>query len=98
MIPLDLVDQLNHSAGQFALVATYEFDPTFFERRVMRTKGFASAERVLVLVDRARYQDLMAGGTVGSGLNRDYLLVPVARPRSIFHPKIYLTLGDRRAT
>jgi hypothetical protein len=97
MISLDLVDQLNQSSGQFALVATYEFDPTFFERRVMRTKGFASAERVLVLMDRTRYQELMAGGTVGSGLNRDYLLVPVARPRSIFHPKIYLTFGDRRA-
>jgi hypothetical protein len=43
MTQLDLLDAFDLAGGRVALVATYEFDPLFFERRVLRKKGFAGA-------------------------------------------------------
>lgn len=98
MTELDILEQFDQENARFALVATYEFDPTFFERRVLRTKSFGSADRIVVFMDHGRYQELIAQGRVGSGFNRDYLVVPIHSQRNVFHPKIYLTLGDRRVT
>ena len=98
MNPLDFLDTLNRSGGQFALVATYEFDPVFFERRILRTKAFESAHRILVLMDKGRYQELINRGIAGSAFNRRYFVVPIGRAPGVFHPKLYLTLGKQLVT
>ncbi len=98
MSPLDLLDTLNRSAGRFALVATYEFDPVFFEHRILRTKGFESADRVLVLMDKGRYQALINQGIAGAAFNRRYFVVPIGRSPGVFHPKLYLVLGKHLVT
>jgi HKD family nuclease len=97
MTPLNLLDAFDRGTGRFALVATYEFDPIFFERRLFRTKGFGSADRILVLMDRGRYQELVNQGITASGFNRRYLVVPVSSS-GVFHPKLYLILGKQRVT
>jgi hypothetical protein len=97
MKPLDILDFFDKGASTFALIATYEFDPQFFERRMLGKKTFASAERVVVFMDRGRYQEILRGGLSGSGFNRRYLVVPMERAPGVFHPKLYLALGDKRA-
>jgi HKD family nuclease len=98
MTPLDLLDTFDGTAAKIALVATYEFDPLFFERRVLRKRGFAGAERILVLMDAGRYQELLKEGLPVSGFNRRYLVAPIDRHPYVFHPKLYLLIGERRVT
>jgi HKD family nuclease len=98
MTPLDLLDTFDGTTGKIALVATYEFDPLFFERRVLHKRGFAGAERILVLMDAGRYQELLSEGLPVSGFNRRYLVAPIDRHPFVFHPKLYLLIGERRVT
>jgi hypothetical protein len=98
MTPLDLLESLDGTIGKIALVATYEFDPLFFERRVLRKRGFAGAERILVLMEAGRYQELLRNGLPVSGFNRRYLVGPIDRHPYAFHPKLYLLVGERRVT
>jgi hypothetical protein len=96
--PLDLLDAFDDAAAKIAFVATYEFDPLFFERRVLRKRRFAGAERILVLMDAGRYQELLTEGLPVSGFNRRYLVAPIDRHPFVFHPKLYLLVGERRVT
>ena len=97
MKPLDLLDQLDKGAGTFGFIATYEFDPQFFERRILAKRTFGHADRIAVFMDRGRYQELINGGLAVSGFNRRYLVVPISRAPEAFHPKLYLALGEKRA-
>ena len=95
MTPLDLLDTFERTPAKIALIATYEFDPLFFERRVLRKRGFSGADRILVLMDAGRYQELLKEGLPVSGFNRRYLVAPVDRQPYVFHPKLYLLIGRR---
>jgi hypothetical protein len=97
MKPLDLLDQLDKGAGTFGFIATYEFDPQFFERRILSKRTFGHADRIAVFMDRGRYQELINGGLAVSGFNRRYLVIPIGRAPDVFHPKLYLALGEKRA-
>ena len=97
MKPLDLIEHFDKGAGAFGFIATYEFDPQFFERRILAKRTFGSADRLVVFMDRGRYQELINRGLQVSGFNRRYLVVPMDRAPEVFHPKLYLALGDKRA-
>jgi hypothetical protein len=97
MKPLDLLEFFDKGASAFAFIATYEFDPQFFERRMLGRKTFASADRLVIFMDRGRYQELLRGGLLVAGFNRRYLVIPVDRKAGVFHPKLYLALGEKRA-
>lgn len=97
MKALDLLEQFDKSAGAFGFIATYEFDPQFFERRILAKRAFGSADRLVVFMDRGRYQELINRGLQVSGFNRRYLVAPMNRAMAAFHPKLYLALGDKRA-
>lgn len=98
MKEIDFIDQFDQADSRFALIATYEFDPIFFERRMLKAKSLASAQRIVVLMDHARYHEIVSQGRVGAGFNRDYLVVPIKDQRNVFHPKIYLAFGEQRVT
>jgi hypothetical protein len=51
MKPLDLIEFFEKGASAFAFIATYEFDPQFFERRLLGRKTFASADRLVIFMD-----------------------------------------------
>jgi hypothetical protein len=97
MKPIDLLEQFDKGSGTVGFVATYEFEPQFFERRLLAKRTFASAERVVVFMDRTRYQELVDNGLSVSGFNRRYLVVPISRMPYVFHPKLYLAFGEKRA-
>lgn len=93
---VDFLDFLKKSKGRFAFVATYEFDPAFFERRILPTPAFEGAS-VVVFVDSGRYRDILATRRQGSGFDRNYFVIPISRANGVFHPKLYLTIGDKVA-
>ncbi|MCB9990463.1 MAG: hypothetical protein H6867_03655 [Rhodospirillales bacterium] len=95
----DLLKAFDDHQSKYALVATYDFDPVYFERRIFYRKGFNSAERIIILMDKGRYQERLNNQEfMASGFNRNYLVVPVSRPNGVFHPKLYLMLGDKKAS
>jgi hypothetical protein len=97
MKPFDLLDQFDKGSGSVGFVATYEFEPQFFERRILVKRTFGSADRLVVFMDSGRYQELINSGISVSGFNRRYLVVPISRAPYVFHPKIYLAFGEKRA-
>jgi hypothetical protein len=93
---VDFLEFLKKSKGGFAFVATYEFDPRFFERRILSTPAFEGAS-IVVFVDNDRYCDILATGRQGQGFDRNYFVIPISRASGVFHPKLYLIIGDKKA-
>jgi hypothetical protein len=93
---VDFLEFLKKSKGRFAFVATYEFDPLFFERRILSTPAFEGAS-VVVFVDNDRYRDILATGRQGRSFDRNYFVIPISRVHGVFHPKLYLAIGDKMA-
>jgi hypothetical protein len=56
MKPIDLLEQFDKSNGAVGFIATYEFDPQFFERRILTKKSFGSATGGCSLFRGARRQ------------------------------------------
>jgi HKD family nuclease len=97
MRPLDLLDYFDKAASTIGFVATYDFNPQFFERRLLANRTYNSAERIVVFMDRGRYRELLNAGLTVAGFNRRYLVVPLDRAPYVFHPKLYLALSETRA-
>jgi HKD family nuclease len=95
-VTVDFLEFLKKGKGKFAFVATYEFDPHFFERRILSTPAFDGAS-VLVFVDNDRYRDILETGRQGQEFDRNYFVIPISRASGVFHPKLYLTIGDKKA-
>ena len=96
MSPLDLLDHFDRAGSTVGFIATYDFNPEFFERRLLAKRTYGSAERIAIFMDRGRYRDLLNKGLITGGFNSRYLVVPVNRAPFVFHPKLYLALGETR--
>lgn len=89
MAPTDFLELLD-SPADLAVFSTYQFDPEFFERRVLRTKALEEARRILVFVDAKVWQEVLGKELPARGVNRHYLVVPVTTSNGVFHPKLSL--------
>ncbi len=89
-----LLDLLDEEFDE-VFVATYEFDPQFFDEYVLReTTLFGGADEILLLLDGRVHDRCLVGGSYRSPhANRTYLVEPV-RGRQCFHPKLLLALSD----
>ncbi|MCA9642675.1 MAG: phospholipase D family protein [Myxococcales bacterium] len=88
----NLQKELSRWSADHALIATYTFNPEFFERYCLEElKGLAANSNVTVLVDQRTYDDAISGPPQERArlANIRYLLHPVAAART-FHPKLVL--------
>ncbi len=86
----------NGEPAQLALLSTYQFDPDFFERRLLlRCPALAKARRVAVFMDAGQWQEMLRQDVPARLLNRRYLVVPVRARRGVFHPKLNLLLTEQ---
>ena len=76
--------------AEVAILSTYDFDPLYFENRLLRKNTLHDARRILVFMDHHCYQQLGQGEFVPRYLNQRYLLVPVRIKSGVFHPKLHL--------
>ncbi len=82
--------------AQLALLSTYQFDPDFFERRLLlRCPALSKARRIAVFMDTGQWQEMLRQDVPARLLNRRYLVVPVRGLRGVFHPKLNLLLTER---
>jgi len=80
-----------------AVFSTFNFDPVFFEARILNSKALEQARRVVVFLDATEYQRLQTEGAVPRYLNRRYLVVPVKPARGVFHSKLSLLVSPDTA-
>lgn len=84
--------------SRYAFLATYQFDPVFFERVLLRTRPFKTARRILVLVDHREWTKTLVNRLPVSLVNTRYLVVPILVPKGVFHPKLFTFLSEDSAT
>jgi hypothetical protein len=87
------IELLGGERAELALLATFNFEPVFFEECLLRTRSLAEARRIVVFVDAAEWSRTDKTGV--RGLNCRYLVVPMRRKRGVFHPKLALLLGAK---
>lgn len=82
--------------AHLALLSTYQFDPDFFERRLLlRCPALSKARRLVVFMDAVQWQEMLRQDVPARLLNRRYLVVPVRTVRGVFHPKLNLLLTEQ---
>ena len=91
---VDVTDLFDADPAELALLSTYQFDPDFFERRLLRTKALSEARRIAVFMDATQWADLLGRDVPARLLNRRYLVIPVSRLGGVFHPKLGLLLRE----
>lgn len=91
---LDFSSLLDGEPALIAFLSTFQFDPDFFERRLLRCPALTKARRIVVFLDARQWFDLLRRDVPARWLNRRYLVVPVKRPQGAFHPKLSLLLTE----
>jgi hypothetical protein len=87
-------DLLDSEPANIAIFSTYQLDPDFFERQLLRCATLAKARRILVFLDASQWHNLLRQDTPSRSLNLRYLVVPVHRSQGVFHPKLNLLLYE----
>jgi phospholipase D-like protein len=89
------VELLAGERAELALLATFNFEPVFFEACLLRTRALAEARRIVIFTDAGEWSRTDTTGV--RGLNCRYLVVPIRRRRGVFHPKLALLLSAKSA-
>lgn len=93
---VDVAKCFDGDHSNIALLSTFQFDPDYFERRLLRCPTLTKARRIAVFVDARHWFDLLRQDVPARWLNRRYLVVPVYRANGVFHPKLNLLLAEQR--
>lgn len=91
---LDYTTLLSGDAAYLALFSTFQFDPDFFERRLLKCPALHKARRIAVFMDSVQWYRLIQRDVPARRMNRRYLVVPVRRAGGVFHPKLNLLLTE----
>jgi|GEM_PF-1027692 len=95
---VDFGDIFSRRKADVAVLSTYEFDPLYFEHRLLFSSALDNARRILIFMDGNCYQKLAHSDVHARYVNERYLLIPVFPPRGVFHPKLHLLVSDKGAT
>jgi hypothetical protein len=91
---VDVPSLFDGDPAHIAFLATYQFDPDFFERRLLQCSALKKARRIVVFVDRSEWLALLRRDIPARFVNRRYLVVPVRHSKGRFHPKLALLLSE----
>jgi hypothetical protein len=91
---LDFCQLLEAAPASFAAMSTFDFNPDFFEHRLLRATALAKARRIVVFMDAGQWAKLVRDEPSARLLNRRYLVVPVRPAKGVFHPKLHLLVRE----
>ncbi len=91
---LDFLSLFDTEPAYLAVLSTYQLDPDFFERRLLRCPALARARRILVFMDASQWCALLGQEAAARLLNKRYLVVPVRPGQGVFHPKLNLLASE----
>jgi len=95
---VDFASWFDAAPADVALLSTFTFDPIFFERHLLRCATLVQARRILILMDSGEWRVVCNTPQQPRWLNSRYLVVPVPRPKGVFHPKLQVLLSPARAS
>ncbi len=95
---LDFSSLLDGEPAVLALFSTFQFDPDFFERRLLKSETLRKARRIAVFMDARQWHLLIQRDAPTRWMNHRYLVVPVHRSQGVFHPKLNLLLTETGGT
>ena len=82
---------------ELALLSTFNFDPDYFERRLLAETSLADARRIAVFMDCGQWHQLLSEDIPARLINQRYLVVPVRHSPGVFHPKLHVCLSGEEA-
>jgi hypothetical protein len=91
---VDVTSLFETEPATLAVLSTFQFDPDFFERRLLRCPALAKARRIAVFMDAGQWYNLIRQDAPARLLNRRYLVIRVRPPRGVFHPKLNLLVSE----
>jgi HKD family nuclease len=95
-----ILDEIANGSGyDIALMTTFNFEISFFERAVLNRLYAKEIKKISVFIDAKELTSaLQEVDTLhtGSHIGRKYMVNPV-RMNSSFHPKVILLLGEKKA-
>jgi len=89
---LDFCSLLTGEPAHIAFFSTFQFDPDYFENRILPCQALTKARRIIVFLDARQWYDLLRRDVPSRLLNRRYFVVPVHHSPGVFHPKLNLLL------
>jgi hypothetical protein len=92
---LDFTTLLDTEPANLAVLSTFQLDPDYFERCLLRCPALVRARRILVFMDAGQWFNLLRQDVPARFLNRRYLVVPVRRSQGVFHPKLNLLVTEQ---
>ena len=92
---LDFTSLFDTEPAILALLSTFQLDPDFFERRLLRCPALVKARRIVVFMDAGQWFNLLRQDVPARLLNRRYLVVPVRPSEGVFHPKLNLLITEQ---
>ena len=95
-IRLKIIDEIANSPGyDIALITTFNFDISFFERAILNQLSAQNIKKVTLFVDSNEFTKSVSGITSCS-VGRRYMVNPI-QMQGAFHPKLILLLGEDKA-
>lgn len=91
---IDFTSLLDTEPSYLAVLSTFQFDPDYFERQLLRSPALAKARRILIFMDASQWFNLLQQDAQARFLNRRYLVVPVRPSKGVFHPKLNLFVRE----
>lgn len=95
-----ILDELANCSGyDIALMTTFSFEISFFERAVLNRLYAKDVKKISLFVDSKELDRALQDVDtlhMGSHIGRKYMVNPV-RMNSSFHPKVILLLGEKKA-
>lgn len=95
---VDFASWFDTAPADVVLLSTFTFDPIFFEKHLLRCSTLAEARRIMILMDAGEWRSLCKQAQHARWLNSRYLVVPIARPHGVFHPKLHVFLLPERVS
>lgn len=93
----NFLDLFDLEGIELALLSTFNFDPDFFERRLLAESSLIDARRIAVFMDCGQWHQLMSEDIPARLINQRYLVVPVRHTPGVFHPKLHICLSNQGA-
>ncbi len=91
-----ILDEISNSKGySIALLTTFNFEISYFERAVLNTLYDKGIKNIELFVDSDELEKAVSE-SIDNNLNKKYIASPI-RINSAFHPKVVLLLGEDKA-
>ena len=94
---LDFNSLFDKDEVEVAIFSTYNFEPIFFENRLLHSKSLEKTRHIIVMMDAGQFTKIQQDDVPARQINKRYLVVPIRKKSGVFHAKFHLLLTQNSA-